>query len=135
MALPAPTATLILLARRGWTVLVAALLTLLLGWCALHEGRGPGTADGLQAQDGPFNTLLESALPWPAPVGQGTLPSAACLPETSAHGEPHDATTALHPVQHGTLVAHVPLWPTDALRWQPLEPSLRLNPGHAPPDA
>jgi len=29
----------------------------------------------------------------------------------------------------------VPLWPSDALRRQRLEPSLRLNPGHAPPHA
>ncbi|WP_314101491.1 hypothetical protein [uncultured Stenotrophomonas sp.] len=32
-------------------------------------------------------------------------------------------------------VAAVPLWPADALRWQRLEPSLRLNPGHATPRA
>jgi hypothetical protein len=30
-------------------------------------------------------------------------------------------------------VAVVPLWPSDALQWQRLDPSLRLNPGHAPP--
>ena len=31
------------------------------------------------------------------------------------------------------LVAHIPLWHSDALRWQLHDPSLRLNPGHAPP--
>jgi hypothetical protein len=30
-------------------------------------------------------------------------------------------------------VAVVPLWPSDALQWQRLDPSLRLNRGHAPP--
>ncbi len=43
MASPAPTATLCQLARHGWPLLVAVLLTLLLGWSALHEGRGTAT--------------------------------------------------------------------------------------------
>ncbi|WP_414493576.1 hypothetical protein [Stenotrophomonas maltophilia] len=45
MASPAPTATLCQLARQGWPLLVAVLLTLLLGWSALHEGRGTATSD------------------------------------------------------------------------------------------
>lgn len=44
MASPAPAATLCQLARQGWPLLVAALLTLVLGWSALHEGRGTATA-------------------------------------------------------------------------------------------
>ncbi|PTA73520.1 hypothetical protein C9412_02150 [Stenotrophomonas sp. Nf1] len=44
MASPAPTAALCQLARHGWPLLVAVLLTLLLGWSALHEGRGTATA-------------------------------------------------------------------------------------------
>ncbi|MEE9876157.1 MAG: hypothetical protein PBU97_05505 [Stenotrophomonas maltophilia] len=31
------------------------------------------------------------------------------------------------------LVAHIPLWRSNALRWQLHDPALRLNPGHAPP--
>ncbi len=31
------------------------------------------------------------------------------------------------------LVVHVPLWRSNALRWQLHDPALRLNPGHAPP--
>ena len=50
MASPAPTATLCQLARQGWPLLVAVLLTLLLGWSALHEGRGGDpAAHGWQA--------------------------------------------------------------------------------------
>ncbi|HDS1511125.1 hypothetical protein I5U67_12355 [Stenotrophomonas maltophilia] len=53
MASPALAATLCQLARQGWALLVAGLLTLLLGWSALHEGRGTATADvpTLYAQD------------------------------------------------------------------------------------
>jgi len=53
MASPAPTALLCQLARRGWPLLVAALLTLWLGWSALQEGRDTSTGDapGIYAQD------------------------------------------------------------------------------------
>ncbi|WP_312706316.1 hypothetical protein [Stenotrophomonas sp.] len=49
MASPAATATLCQLARRGWPLLAAALLTLLLGWSALHEGRGTTAAHWVAA--------------------------------------------------------------------------------------
>jgi hypothetical protein len=49
-------------------------------------------------------------------------------PDTSTHG----VTLRL---RRTPWVAVVPLSPADALRWQRMEPSLRLNPGHAPPHA
>lgn len=49
-------------------------------------------------------------------------------PDTSTHGVPLR-------LRRTPGVAVVPLWPADALRWQRMEPSLRLNPGHAPPHA
>lgn len=49
-------------------------------------------------------------------------------PDTSTHGVPLR-------LRRTPWVAVVPLWPADALRWQRMEPSLRLNPGHAPPHA
>lgn len=70
--------------------------------------------------------------PAPCPEPPASEPSAATEggtdPDTSAHG----VTLRL---RRTAWVAVVPLWPADALRWQRMEPSLRLNPGHAPPHA
>ncbi|QGL96202.1 hypothetical protein ACS0OX_04965 [Stenotrophomonas pavanii] len=129
MASPAPTATLCQLARQGWPLVVAALLTLLLGWSALHEGRGNGpAAHGWQAHaDG-----LQQAMPLPAPPVDECPHHAAPAPEPPLDGEGAAPCTALAPPR-AVLVAHIPLWRSDALRWQRHDPALRLNPGHAPP--
>ncbi|WP_295517553.1 hypothetical protein [uncultured Stenotrophomonas sp.] len=131
MPAPAPTAMLCQLARQGWPLLVAALLTLWLGWSALQEGRGTagtGTHAAWQAQ------LDEGAqaMPAPAPAGEGCPQHLAPAPETPFDGEASPACAGVSPVRP-PLVAHVPLWPSDALRWQQPDPALRLNPGHAPP--
>lgn len=60
--------------------------------------------------------------------------------EPSLKGETGPDPEASHPAvlprgRRAPWVAVVPLWRSDALRWQRLEPSLRLNPGHAPPYA
>jgi hypothetical protein len=128
MASPAPTATLCQLARQGWPLLVAVLLTLLLGWSALHEGRGGDP---------------------PPTAGRHTLKICSrpcrCRPRrrTNARSTPHQHRSrrlmarAPRPAPdwspRAALVAHIPLWRSDALRWQLHDPALRLNPGHAPP--
>ena len=129
MASPAPTATLCQLARQGWPLLVAVLLTLLLGWSALHEGRDNGpAANGWQAQA----EYLQQVMPMPAPPAGECPHPAAPAPEPPLDGEGTTPCTGLAPPR-AALVAHVPLWRSNALRWQLHDPALRLNPGHAPP--
>lgn len=131
MASPAPTATLCQLARQGFPLLVAALLTLWLGWSALQEGRGN---DSISAQGGWQAQLDEGAqaMPAPAPAGEGCPHHVAPAPESPFDAEAGAACAGVTPARP-PLVAHVPLWPSDALRWQQPDPALRLNPGHAPP--
>lgn len=131
MASPAPTALLCQLARRGWPLLVAALLTLWLGWSALQEGRG---RDNSSPHTG-WQVLLDGgaqATPAPAPPGEGCPHHAAPAPEAPFDAEASPVCTGLPPARP-PLVAHVPLWPSDTLRRQQPDPALRLNPGHAPP--
>lgn len=133
MALPAPIATFCQVARRGWPVLAAALLTLLLGWAALHEGRGGAADGGLQTADNAATTFREGAAPGRLPAGEDALDLAICLTEAPADSEAGDAQDMPAGRCHGHWIAQVALWPADALRRHPTEPSLRLNPGHAPP--
>ncbi|PZS90606.1 MULTISPECIES: hypothetical protein [Stenotrophomonas] len=129
MASPAPTATLCQLARQGWPLLVAVLLTLLLGWSALHEGRGSDpAAHGWQAH---ADDLLQ-AMPLPETPADECPQHAAPAPEPPLDGEGSTPCTGLASPR-AALVAHIPLWRSDALRWQLHDPALRLNPGHAPP--
>lgn len=129
MASSAPTATLCQLARQGWPLLVAALLTLLPGWSALHEGRGGhATNAGWQA----LLDNMDRVAPLPAPSSDECPHHAAPAPEPPLDGEGSTPCTGAAPPR-AALVAHVPLWHSDALRWQRHDPSLRLNPGHAPP--
>ena len=128
MALPAPAATLCQLARHGWPLAVALLLTLLLGWSALHEGSdGPATY-GWQAHA----EDLQQAMPMPAPPADECPRHAVPAPEPPLDGEGTTPCTGLAPPR-AALVGHVPLWRSDALHWQLHDPALRLNPGHAPP--
>lgn len=129
MASPAPTATLCQLARQGGPLAVAVLLTLLLGWSALHEGRGSDpTAQGWQAHaEG-----LRQVMPLPAPSADECPQHAAPAPEPPLEGEGNTPCAGLAPLR-APLVAHIPLWRSDALRRQLHDPALRLNPGHAPP--
>ncbi|MGE6334353.1 hypothetical protein [Stenotrophomonas sp. NPDC077659] len=131
MASPASTATLCQLARQGWPLLVAALLTLWLGWSALQEGRS-NASFGLQAGWQAQLNEGSQVLPFPAPAGEGCPHNVAPAPEPPFDGEAGGDCTAMTPARP-PLVAHVPMWPSDALRWQQPDPALRLNPGHAPP--
>jgi hypothetical protein len=75
-------------------------------------------------------TLPQAPAPCPEPPAseQAAATEGGADPDTSAAG----VTLRL---RRAAWVAVVPLWPADALRWQRMEPSLRLNPGHAPPYA
>lgn len=75
-------------------------------------------------------TLPQAPAPCPEPPAseQVAATEGGADPDTSAAG----VTLRL---RRTAWVAVVPLWPADALRWQRMEPSLRLNPGHAPPYA
>lgn len=133
MALPAPIATLHLWARKGGPMLLVLALTLLLGWSALQEGTRGLLATGVQVHADASGAVPEAALPDPEPAGRGALHPAACVPETSPDSEPATLLDSATRCGRGPWVARVPLWRADALRWQRPEPSLRLNPGHAPP--
>lgn len=75
-------------------------------------------------------TLPQAPAPCPEPPAseQAAATEGGADPDTSAAG----VTLRL---RRAAWVAVMPLWPADALRWQRMEPSLRLNPGHAPPYA
>ncbi len=75
-------------------------------------------------------TLPQAPAPCPEPPASelSAATEGGTDPDTSTHG----VTLRL---RRTPWVAVVPLWPADALRWQRMEPSLRLNPGHAPPHA
>lgn len=118
-----------------WATLCVVLLAC--GWLSagstgsagrsLAAGQAPAIADA-------GSTLWATAPTAPAPVPE--LPFA----EPSLTAETGPDPEACHPAVLPRLrrvpwVARVPLWRSDALRWQRLEPSLRLNPGHAPPYA
>ena len=103
----------------------------------------PGAARNATGNASPGLIDVVSAPLHAASVGTPSLPSPPA-PELPAAEPPaidtaSDAETAPHAAPSRLLrrawVAVVPLWPSDALRWQRLEPSLRLNPGHAPPQA
>jgi len=114
-----------------WATFCVVLLAC--GWL----GAGTGNAGSLPAA-GTAPALLstgsdEACAPTaPAPERPAAEPSLTA--ETGPDPEP--SPPALPARAHrAPWVAVVPLWRSDALRWQRLEPSLRLNPGHAPPHA
>ncbi|WP_148045902.1 hypothetical protein [Stenotrophomonas rhizophila] len=80
------------------------------------------------------STLRVTAPTAPAPAPELPFAEASLTAETGP--DPEAAHPAVLPrLRRAPWVALVPLWRADALRWQRLEPSLRLNPGHAPPYA
>jgi hypothetical protein len=117
-----------------WATLCVVLLAC--GWA----GTDGNPATGAQAADHePVQGLTvcsaEAGLRLPsAPLPDAPAADTPTVADTSSDPEPstHGVRTYL---RRSTWVALVPLWPADALRWQRLEPSLRLNPGHAPPYA
>lgn len=131
MASPAATATLCQLARQGWPLLAAALLTLLLGWSALHEGRGAAATSMMAASPA---TLLDSAPHAP----DGGLPPDEPLPRSEAPAEGGPEDEPLPPAQlcqrtppvappHTTIAPAVTTAVATRNRRQP--------PSHAPPAA
>lgn len=125
MALPVPAAALHRVARRGWPLLVAALLTVLLGWAALHEGRG--------AVAGPAGAQTE-AMQAPAPDGtpppEHGLMRAEAEPEPGRGGKPSSPPPA-YARHSASLHVCAAMSPAAALPF-PLRP-LRQPPGQAPP--
>ncbi|WP_312237653.1 hypothetical protein [Stenotrophomonas sp.] len=117
-----------------WATFCVVLLAV--GW--LSTGATSG------AQHGPGRLAPQVATTAMASDAGQKAPSLPCpdapASENSAKGdksgdaEPERAAAPL-PLRRNAWVAVMPLWPADALRWQRMEPSLRLNPGHAPPNA
>nr|WP_257018789.1 hypothetical protein [Stenotrophomonas sp. JAI102] len=91
----------------------------------------------------PGNAPAKTSLAWdlsPTATAPDTplpeLPAAEPLPAAESGPDPELSHVGMPLRQRRTAwTALVPLWPSDALRRQRLEPSLRLNPGHAPPHA
>lgn len=118
-----------------WATLYVVLLAA--GW--LNTGATRGVQDG----PGRLAPHVEAAAAMATDTGQ-KAPSLPCpdapasensaKSDKSADAEPERAA-ALLPLRRNAWVAVIPLWPADALRWQLMEPALRLNPGHAPPTA
>ncbi len=126
MASPAPTVLLCQLARRGWPLLVAALLTLWLGWSALQEGRGTPTSDapGAYAQD-----AAPSSPPHALPH-EHAMQRAESEPERSRGDKPPALRRlCLQRPQHRPADAPTPVLPVP-----PVAVTVRRQPpSHAPP--
>lgn len=126
MASPAPTATLCQLARQGWPLLVAALLTLLLGWSALQEGRSTPTGDTPGA-------YAQGAAPSPPPYAlphEHAIQRAESEPEGSRGDKPPALRQlCLQRPEHDPAYA-----PTPAMPDLPVPATGRRQPpSHAPP--
>ncbi len=117
-----------------WATFCVVLLAA--GWLST------GAAASVQDGPGRLSPQVEAAamathtgqkapsLPCPdAPASENSAKS-----DKGADSEPGSAAAPL-PLRRNAWVAVIPLWPADALRWQRMEPALRLNPGHAPPIA
>lgn len=128
MAQPVPLATFCRALCRGWPLLVATLLTLLLGWSELHEGRSH-TLPGM-AVVGP---QLQNSPPHPGgspPARQHALPAGEVEPDTGRHGQmpllrPLCQQLRRRPAGSGDIR------PTEALHFHLPHP--RQPPGQAPP--
>lgn len=131
MALPAATATLCQLARQGGPLLAAALLTLLLGWSALHEGRGTTAATSVAAAPA---AALDSAPH--APEG-GTPPDERLqrseVPAEGGHEDPPTPPAQL--CQHTSPVAPPHTTVVPAVSTAIASRNRRQPPSHAPPAA
>ena len=115
-----------------WATFCVVLLAC--GWLTADVTGSAGmTRAGAEASSSPGadRARQASAPSTPAPE----LPAEPSL-MVEAGADPEPSQPATPPRMRRTpWVAAVPLWPSDALRRQRLEPSLRLNPGHAPPGA
>ncbi|MER2178841.1 MAG: hypothetical protein ABS955_14390 [Stenotrophomonas maltophilia] len=118
-----------------WATLCVVLLAC--GWLSAgstgNAGRSPAAGQAPATGDA-GSTLRATAPTAPAPAPELPFAEPSLTAETGPDPEAsHPAV--LRRLRRAPWVALVPLWRADALRWQRLEPSLRLNPGHAPPYA
>ena len=128
MAQPVPLAMFRRALCRGWPVLAATLLTLLLGWSALHEGRSH-TVPGVDVT----THQVQRSPPQPAgspPLPQHALPAGEAEPDPGRQGH----TPLLRPLCQLPLPAPPrgsDIRPTAALHFHLPHP--RQPPGQAPP--
>lgn len=118
-----------------WATFCVVLLAC--GWLSAgssgNAGRSPATGQTPAIVDA-GSTLRVTAPTAPTPAPELPFAEPSLTAETGP--DPEAGHPAVLPrLSRGPWVARVPLWRADALRWQRLEPSLRLNPGHAPPYA
>jgi hypothetical protein len=110
-----------------WATLCVVLLA-----CASHgPARDTHALIGAQLHAAVAGTLNLPPAPAPAPEMPASETAAADTSVDTEFASPLPGAR----LRRTAWVARVALWPADALRWQRLEPSLRLNPGHAPPSA
>ena len=127
MASPAATATLCQRARQGWPLLVAALLTLWLGWSALNEGRDVLTDVTLQPSAAALDANASE------PPGESP-PREPVAPRIESGAEGGDGTPLLHRLcllvpASGPQTLRVPVRNVAPLRLA----ARRQPPSHAPP--
>lgn len=125
MVLSVPTAAFCRTFRSAWPLLVAALLTLLLGWCALHEGRGT-----LAAGQDPHVQHGGAPLPPGDPAQLHAMPAGEAESGKVRGGKPA-LPPALCQLSPPAPPARGNVRPTGALLFH--LPPLRQPPGHAPP--
>lgn len=122
----------------GVIALWAALCVVLLA-CALPGAHGHPAASAAAASHesvGALNLASADGAPGRPSAPAPEAPAADTPVAADTGSDPEPSTHGIRAALRRTpWVAMVPLWPADALRWQRLEPSLRLNPGHAPPYA
>jgi hypothetical protein len=115
----------------GALALWATLCVVLLACVSHGPARDTQTLIGAQLHAAVVGTLNLPPAPAPAPEMPASEAAAADTSVDTEFASPLPAAR----LRRTAWMARVPLWPADALRWQRLEPSLRLNPGHAPPYA
>lgn len=124
MALPVLATAFYRIARCGWPLLVATVLTLMLGWAALHEGgRSPSTPASGLAQE------LRAPVPDGIPLEQALL-RADTQPDAGRSGRLPALATQYSSHRASAHACAISL-PKAALPF-PL-PLLRRPPGHGPP--
>ncbi|PWB28810.1 hypothetical protein DCO49_04530 [Stenotrophomonas sp. SPM] len=129
MASPSTTGTLCQLARQGWPLFVAALLTLWLGWSALNEGRDVLTDVILQPSAAAMDARA-SKQPGESPPREPVAPRI----ESGAEGGHGDGTPLLHHLcllvpESGPQTLRVPVRNVAPVRLA----ARRQPPSHAPP--
>lgn len=119
----------------GVVALWATFCVVLLAAAWLSGGHRSSAAEAIGPSHASSATASDSRLKLPpAPCPEAPVAETKAAAESAADPEATAGHLRLRP-RRAAWVARVPLWPADALRWQRMEPALRLNPGHAPPYA